>query len=115
MLKPFQDPVLRPDELKAKITALNREVQYLLNKAKTAKRKPKADKEKDEKKANDTTTIPPVDKTESDETVTKEGEETAEEAPPTADEVPPTEEETPSSEEATETTESPQAQEAAPE
>ena len=64
-LKPYEDPVLKPDELKQKIVGLNREVQYLLNKAKTAKpKKPKTDKKKSEKKANDTTTIPPVDKTE---------------------------------------------------
>uniref|UniRef100_H2YJQ2 Hypoxia up-regulated protein 1 n=1 Tax=Ciona savignyi TaxID=51511 RepID=H2YJQ2_CIOSA len=41
-LKPYEDPVLKPDDIKQKLMDLNREMQYLINKAKTAKpKKPK--------------------------------------------------------------------------
>merc|ERR1739838_417305 len=49
-LKPFQDPVLLPADIKAKITSLNREVSYLLNKAKTAKPKSKKSDKEEKKK-----------------------------------------------------------------
>lgn len=117
-LKPYEDPVLKPDELKQKIVALNREVQYLLNKAKTAKpKKPKTDKKKTEKKANDTTTIPPVDKTEksgeADATQEPSDEEVPPPPPPTEDEASTTEKKTPDSEDDS-ATEAPEVQEPAP-
>jgi len=49
-LKPYQDPVLKPADLKLKMGALNREIQYLINKAKTAKPKTKS------QNTNETTT-----------------------------------------------------------
>jgi len=108
-LKPYEDPVLRPDELKQKIIALNREFQYLVNKAKTAKpKKPK--KAKDEKKANDTTTIPPVDKTETPE----EEDSTTTDEPSDDVAPPPTPEETTEETTQDDATEAPEAQESAP-
>nr|CAB3255112.1 hypoxia up-regulated protein 1-like [Phallusia mammillata] len=52
-LKPYEDPVLKPDDIKQKFYELNREIQYLYNKAKTAKpKKPKVSEKT--KKGNET-------------------------------------------------------------
>uniref|UniRef100_H2YJQ0 Hypoxia up-regulated protein 1 n=1 Tax=Ciona savignyi TaxID=51511 RepID=H2YJQ0_CIOSA len=51
-LKPYEDPVLKPDDIKQKLMDLNREMQYLINKAKTAKpKKPKTSSKKNETKS----------------------------------------------------------------
>lgn len=50
-LQPYEDNILKPDDVKYKIGSLNREVQYLLNKARTTK-----PKKKTEKKTNGTKT-----------------------------------------------------------
>merc|ERR1739838_1057953 len=88
-LKPFQDPVLLPADIKAKITSLNREVSYLLNKAKTAKPKSKkSDKEK--KKKSSTKGEQTEDKTEEKAEKKAEAEDDAEEKVETTIEEPET-------------------------
>lgn len=83
-LKPFQDPVLKPADLKVKMAALNREVQYLINKAKTAKPKSKKteESEKDSKK-EETTTTSSESSSEGDAAAASEGEEPVVVAPET--------------------------------
>ncbi|XP_064424847.1 hypoxia up-regulated protein 1 [Latimeria chalumnae] len=69
-LSPADKPVLLSKDIESKLAALDREVKYLLNKAKFAKPKPKKDKEKNttkteaRKNATDSEkVIPPKDKT----------------------------------------------------
>nr|XP_006001909.1 PREDICTED: hypoxia up-regulated protein 1-like [Latimeria chalumnae] len=69
-LSPADKPVLLSKDIESKLAALDREVKYLLNKAKFAKPKPKKDKEKNTtkteagKNATDSEkVIPPKDKT----------------------------------------------------
>jgi len=93
-LKPFQDPVLLPADIKAKITSLNREVSYLLNKAKTAKPKSKKsdkeEKKKDKKKKSSTKGEQTEDKTEEKAEKKAEAEDEAEEKVETTIEEPET-------------------------
>merc|ERR1719259_1242491 len=65
-LKPYQDPVLKPADLKLKMGALNREIQYLINKAKTAKPKTKS------QNTNETTTEEKKTTSENQEPATEE-------------------------------------------
>jgi len=51
-LKPYEDPLLKPADIKQKMDSLNREVGYLYNKAKNAKpKKKKTEKKEEEDKA----------------------------------------------------------------
>jgi len=50
-LKPYEDPLLKPADIKQKMDSLNREVGYLYNKAKNAKPKKKKTEKKEEDKA----------------------------------------------------------------
>merc|ERR1719457_193890 len=50
-LKPYEDPLLKPADIKQKMDSLNREVGYLYNKAKNAKPKKKKTEKKEEDEA----------------------------------------------------------------
>ncbi|XP_076817134.1 hypoxia up-regulated protein 1-like isoform X1 [Clavelina lepadiformis] len=95
-LKPYDDPVLKPEDLRSKMIDLNREIQYLINKAKTAKPKTSEGKKKNETTTEaDTTTVNGTtieEPTTADEEKAADGtespaseEESQEESPPTAD------------------------------
>ncbi|XP_078492250.1 hypoxia up-regulated protein 1-like [Ciona intestinalis] len=63
-LQPNEDPVLKPDDVRQKMFELNREMQYLINKAKTAKpKKPKSESKKNETKPTTDETIETTNKT----------------------------------------------------
>lgn len=107
-LKPTETPVLLSKDIEAKLALLDREVKYLLNKAKFAKPKPRKSKntttqeaqnatqeEKNATAAESDKNIPPVKETEED---TESKEAKPGEAPPTAS---PTEKATSEGEEAT--------------
>merc|ERR1712096_57343 len=105
LLKPYEDPVLIPKDIKMKMDSLNREVGYLYNKARNAKPKKKkteekkeSEKTKSEEGAKDEETIKTA---EDSETV---GEKPADETKETATEQPEaaTTTETPKPEETTE-------------
>merc|ERR1712096_437803 len=114
LLKPYEDPVLTPKDIKMKMDSLNREVGYLYNKARNAKPKKKkteekkeSDKTKSEEGAKDEETIKTAEESETvgekpaDETV---GEKPADATKETATEQPEaaTTTETPKPEETTE-------------
>ncbi|XP_039259142.2 hypoxia up-regulated protein 1-like isoform X1 [Styela clava] len=95
-LDPSKENIMKPDDLKSKMGELNREVQYLLNKARTAKPKKKTEETKTnstkagaDKNANTTdSTIDSEDvKKSSNETKTDEKSETEEEQKQTSEKV----------------------------